>query len=254
MNIHTDRNFREGKTGNHKWVKPKKRFIQFVLLILVSGILSYLTFRRGMNLTPELFKDYILSLGVIGPIIYFSVFLVRPLFLIPSIMLFIAGGLAFGPLWGPLYASIGAVFGGSLGFWIARKMGHDFVMNKLKLGKGTLHKTSFNFFVVFFLSFLPVMPVTVINYGAGLSPMRFKNYILAHALGITPRAFAYGYFGSALLEIGSPKFTVSILILMAMGLLTFYFKQYFFNNSAARKELKPVPINKELAVPCLKTT
>lgn len=237
--------------SNLKQVNPKKRFIQFALLILLGGVLSYLTLRKGINLTPELFRDTIVSLGVMGPIIYFSIFIVRPLFLIPSILLFITGGLAFGPFWGPVYASIGAVLGGSLGFWIARKMGHDFVMSKLKLGKKTLQKTSFNSYAVFFLSLLPVMPVTVINYGAGLSRMSFKDYILAHALGITPRAFAYGYFGSALLEIGSPRFKAAALILIVMGLLTMFLRQYFFKNNAV---LNPAPIDKELAVPFLKTT
>ena len=158
----------------------------------------------------------------------------------------------FGPFWGPLYASIGAVLGGSLGFWIARKMGHDFVMSKLKLGKKTLQKTSFNFYAVFFLSLLPVMPVTAINYGAGLSRMSFKDYILAHALGITPRAFAYGYFGNTLLEIGSPRFKGAILILIIMGLLTIYLRRSFFNSNTARKEKNLPPVDKKLAVSFLK--
>ena len=68
------------------------------------------------------------------------------------------------------------------------------------------------------------MPVTVINYGAGLSTMKFKNYIVAHILGITPRAFAYGFFGSTLLEIGSAKFRIALLTLMIIGLVTAYFR------------------------------
>jgi uncharacterized membrane protein YdjX (TVP38/TMEM64 family) len=247
MKTNTDEIFLTSKPGKTKQVEQKKRFMQFALLVLIGGVSSYFTFRQGVNLSPELFRDTILSLGLMGPVLYVCVFIVRPLFLIPSIMLFIAGGLAFGPFWGPLYASMGAVLGGTLGFWIARKMGHDFVMSKLKLGKSTLKKTSFNSYVVFFLSFLPVMPVTVINYGAGLSRMSFKSYILAHALGITPRAFAYGYFGNALLEIGTPKFKAAVMILIVMGLLTLIFRQYFFKNNTVN--LNPDPENKELAVP-----
>jgi uncharacterized membrane protein YdjX (TVP38/TMEM64 family) len=241
MKSTTDRNF-----------EAEKRFIGFVFLIIAGGVLSYLTLRRGMNLTSELFRDTILSLDLLGPVIYFSIFIIRPLFLIPSIMLFIAGGLAFGPLWGPLYASLGAVLGGSLGFWIARNMGHDFVMRKLKLGKGAIQKTSFNFYIVFFLSFLPVMPVTAINYGAGLSRMSFKDYIVAHALGITPRAFAYGYFGSALLEIGSPKFKAAVLILIAMGFLTLCLRQYISKKNAVKTNSSH--LDQELAITSLKIT
>ena len=74
------------------------------------------------------------------------------------------------------------------------------------------------------LSLLPIMPVTVINYGAGLSTMKFNNYIVAHILGITPRAFAYGFFGSTLLEVGSKKFMASLTILVVMGIVTGYFR------------------------------
>ncbi len=227
----------ENKISNFKKASPKKRFIHFALLVIMSGVLSYFTLRKGINITPESFRDYILGLGTLGPVIYIITFIVRPLLLIPSILLFVTGGLAFGSFFGPLYASIGAVLGGSLAFWIARTMGYDYVISKLKLGKEAIGKTSFNSYIVFFLSFLPVMPVTVINYGAGLSQMSFKSYILAHALGITPRAFAYGYFGSSLLEIGSAKFKAALLILVVMGLLTVYFKKYFFKQSSTKDEM-----------------
>jgi uncharacterized membrane protein YdjX (TVP38/TMEM64 family) len=104
-------------------------------------------------------------------------------------------------------------------------MGHDYVKSKLKFGGETLETTRFNFSVIFLLSLIPVMPVTVINYGAGLSPIAFKRYLLAHVLGLTPRAFAYGFFGSTLLEIGTPRFRAALLILVLMTLVTLYFRR-----------------------------
>ncbi len=203
---------------------PKKLFINFIFLILIGWITGFLAVRRGISLTPETFKNYALSLGSMGPVIYTVIFVIRPFFLIPSIALFVAGGVAFGPIFGPLYASIGAAFGGILGFWVARLMGHEYVMSRLKLGAGIIKNQKFSFSVVFLLSLLPIMPVTAINYGAGLSNMKFKNYLLAHVLGLTPRAFAYGFFGNALLEIGSPKFRASVLILLLMGFLMVCFR------------------------------
>ena len=139
--------------------KFRKRFIKFVILVGTGILFGYLTIRKGFHLTPESFKTYVVSLGILGPIFYIIIFTIRPLFLIPSIALFIAGGLAFGPVVGPLYASFGAAMGGSLGFWIARKMGHDYVMSKLKLGSQVVENTKFNFSVVFLLSLIPIMPV-----------------------------------------------------------------------------------------------
>lgn len=204
--------------------RARKKFFRFIVLICVGFALGAYFTRKGFHLNPESFKGFVLSLGILGPIIFVGIFVIRPLFLIPSIALFIGGGLAFGPVLGPAYASFGAALGGTVGFWFSRKMGHDYVIKKLKLGANMIDNTKFSFSVVFLLSLLPIMPVTVINYGAGLSTMRFKNYIAAHILGITPRAFAYGFFGSTLLEIGSAKFRVALLVLILMGIVTVYFR------------------------------
>ena len=220
-------------TANSRWQiftafilggNPKKRFKKFIFLIFLGLATNYLTIRTGFRLTPESFRDFVVSLGIAGPIIYISVFIIRPIFLIPSIALFVGGGLAFGPVLGPLYASAGAAMGGTVGFWIARKLGHDFVKTKLKFGADVIENTKFNFSVVWLLSLIPVMPVTVINYGAGLSPMKFKSYIVAHVMGLTPRAFAYGFFGSTLLEVGSTRFRWAMLILILLGVITIFYR------------------------------
>ncbi len=67
----------------------------------------------------------------------------------------------------------------------------------------------------------------LMNLPSGPGPytqMKFKNYIVAHILGITPRAFAYGFFGSTLMDIGSTKFLAALLILIIMGITTVYFR------------------------------
>ena len=215
--------------------KSRKRFIKFVMLVILGFITGYLALRKGFHLTPESFKNFVVGMGALGPIIYVGIFIIRPLFLIPSIALFVAGGLAFGPVIGPIYASFGAAIGGTLGFWIARIMGHDYVMSKLKLWSQVVESTKFNFSVVFLLSLLPIMPVTVINYGAGLSLMKFKHYITAHVLGLTPRAFAFGFFGSTLLEIGSPRFRASLLLILILGMIAAYFRFRSKNKPKAGK-------------------
>lgn len=123
----------------------KKRFIQFVVMIIFGLATSFLFMKQGMQLTPEFFRNYVQSLGIADPVIYTSIFIIRPFFLIPSIAFLIAGGLAFGSIWGPIYASVGAAIGGGLAFLVARKMGHEYVMAKLKLGTGIIENARFGF-------------------------------------------------------------------------------------------------------------
>lgn len=203
---------------------PKKRFIGFIAIILIGLATGYLLMREGFSVTPESFKVYVQSLGVLGPFIYIGLFTFRPLFFISSIALFVAGGLAFGPVLGPIYAVIGASMGGSLAFLISRAMGHDFIVSKIKMASDILKNTSFSFSVVLFLTVIPIMPLTGICYGAGLSYMTFRSFIFAHAMGLIPRAFAFGFFGSTLMEIGSSKFLVAAVVLLLMILLTLYFR------------------------------
>ena len=208
----------------HLTTDPKTRFIAFLILILIGLATGYLMMRKGFTITPEAFKNYVQSLGSLGPLIYIGLFIFRPLFFISSIALFVAGGLAFGPILGPIYASFGATMGGSLAFWISRQMGHDFVVSKIKLASDILKNTTFNFSVVFFLTIVPILPLTGICYGAGLSYMTFRGFFIAHGLGLIPRAFAFGFFGSTLMDIGSSKFLIAAAVLALMILLTVYFR------------------------------
>jgi len=131
-------------------------------LVSIGFTPNFITIRKGYNQTPESFRDLVLSLGLMGAVIYTAIFIVRPLFLNPSIALFMVGGLAFGPVVGSVYTSVGAPLSGTVGFWFLRKM-----------GTGVLNNTQFSFPVVFLLILILVMSVTVINYGACLSHMSF---------------------------------------------------------------------------------
>jgi uncharacterized membrane protein YdjX (TVP38/TMEM64 family) len=203
---------------------PKVRFIGFLAIIIIGFGSGYLLMRKGFSVTPESFKTYVQSLGSLGPIMYIGLFTFRPLLFISSIALFVAGGLAFGPVLGPVYAVTGASLGGSLAFLLSRIMGHEFIISKIKAASDILKNTSFNFSVVFFLTMIPITPLSGICYGAGLSYMTLRGFVLAHTLGLIPRAFAFGFFGSTLVEIGSSKFLVAGVALLLLILITIYFR------------------------------
>ena len=123
------------KMGLSKLSVFKKRFFQFLVIVVIGWTIGLLILRRSLNVTPETFNAFIASLGLLGPAMYISIFIIRPFFLISSIALFIAGGLAFGPFWGPSFAVFGVAIGGSLAFLFARLMGHDYVYGLLKKKK-----------------------------------------------------------------------------------------------------------------------
>jgi len=192
------------------------RFALFLAVVALTGALAVIRAGGRVPLTPEALRDMITRWGVLGPVIFTGMFALRPFVFFPSTLLFLAGGLAFGTGWGTLYAATGATVGAVIGFLIARALGHDFVRAQLGEHLGGIEASRWGAGVVCVLNLIPLVPITMINYGAGLSGMSLLPFTLAVVLGITPRAFAYSFFGHSLLHIGSQQFIVALTLLVAL--------------------------------------
>lgn len=186
-----------------------------------------------MPLSPEGVRQMIAHWGALGPLVFTGMFALRPFVFFPSTLLFLAGGLAFGVVWGTLYAAIGATIGGVIGFSIARTLGHDFVRAQLGDHLAEVPSNRWGAGLVFVLNLMPVVPITMINYGAGLSGMDLMPFTLAVLAGITPRAFAYSFFGHSLLHIGSKQFVVALVLLVALIVIPISVR-YRWNKARAR--------------------
>jgi uncharacterized membrane protein YdjX (TVP38/TMEM64 family) len=188
----------------------------FLAVIAVTGALAIIRAGRGVPHTPVALREMIARWGVLGPLVFTGMFALRPFVFFPSTLLFLAGGLAFGVGWGTLYAATGATLGAVVGFLIARLFGRDFVCGQLGNHLSAVEANRWGAGLVCVLNLIPVFPVTLINYGAGLSGMSLLPFTIAVALGITPRAFAYSFFGHSLLHIGSRQFIVALGLLAAL--------------------------------------
>jgi uncharacterized membrane protein YdjX (TVP38/TMEM64 family) len=95
-------------------------------------VLAVLAVNRGLDLgfllDPERLETWLRAQGVSGPFLFMGLMalavVVSP---IPSIPLDIAGGLAFGPWLGTLYAATGALVGSVVSFGIARTLGRELI-------------------------------------------------------------------------------------------------------------------------------
>jgi uncharacterized membrane protein YdjX (TVP38/TMEM64 family) len=178
--------------------RARRRFVYFLCFIIATAAVAFFRLRH-LSLTPEAVRAAILSWG---PFLFF-----------PSTLLFIAAGLAFGPLLGTLYASIGGTAAAIVSFGLARVLGRDFVQARLPPRWRELQAEEWSAGLIFFLNLVPVVPITLVNYGAGLSRLSLLHYTLAVIGGLTPRAFAYSFFGDSLLDIGSKRFVIAIAVL-----------------------------------------
>lgn len=209
--------------------KINKKYISMVLIAIVIGLVIYFCKSCGIfeNCTPQGMKDYIGSFGMLAPVIYIAMFTIVPLTLFPDAVLAVAGGMIFGLTLGTFYTIIGAVCGGTLSFFISRVFGRGLV-EKLIKGKGEWFEAGIEkrgFLFILMLRLIPLVPFDVISYGAGLSKIRYKDFVLATSIGIIPGVWVYVNLGDKSGNPFSVQFLGAILILALLMIFSYFMKK-----------------------------
>lgn len=198
-------------------------------LVLLLLVLLFVHFVGISRLTPESIRNIVLSFGWWGPVVYIVMYSIRPLLLFPAIVLTLAGGLAFGPWWGTFYVVVGGVMGASLCFVIARLLGSKKLQkymgkySQLQLFENQLEVNGFRTMLI--MRLVPIFPYDPVSYLAGLSKIRFQDYVLATTIGMIPGAFAYNVLGYSLLDVFSSTFLLAIglLVIVMFTPLVYHF-------------------------------
>ena len=147
------------------------------------------------------FNDWVGQMGVTGIFIFIGVYVVATVLLLPSAILTIGAGLAFGLWKGFLAVSAAATLGASLAFLVARFVARDKIEamarrnTKFQRIDNTIGKQGAK--LVFLLRLSPVIPFNLSNYFYGLTAVKFWPYVLASWIGMMPGTFLYVYIGAA---------------------------------------------------------
>lgn len=157
--------------------------------------------------------------GPWAPVLFVASYALITLTPVPKGVLSAAAGIAFGLPVGAALVYVAALLGAALAFVIGRWLGRDAVerltgtrlerVDKLLARRGLL--------TVLTVRLVPLVPFTAINYAAGLSTVRRRDYALGTAVGIVPGTFSYVALGSGVAS-GHPQLVltaVSILLLLS---------------------------------------
>ena len=196
--------------------QAKTKLFAFMATVLALSLLA--VFALDQEITVGTLKEYTQSFGAFAPLIYVLIFTLVPLTLIPNSLLAISGGALFGLYYGSLYTLIGAAFGATLSFGLSRYFGktlaEKLISNKAQCFSEHAEKNGFLF--VFLLRLIPLVPFDVISYGAGLSRIRYIDFLSATCLGIIPGVIVYSNIGDKSSDIHSAGFYISLAILAAL--------------------------------------
>lgn len=200
-----------------------KRFLFFVLVIAAAVTVIFIYQFR--HLEVEELRSFIASTGPIAPLVYIIFYSLSTLLFMPSTPLNLMGGILFGVWWGTLWTAIAAFVVAIVSFIIAREFAADWVHQRFSnLGKSwhsfdrELQEGGVPY--LFALRLLPILPYGLVNLGAGLTSIRYQDYILGTLLGTVPGIFPFVWLGSLGLQAVSTGEVLPLLLpLAAIGLL-----------------------------------
>jgi pyruvate/2-oxoglutarate dehydrogenase complex dihydrolipoamide dehydrogenase (E3) component/uncharacterized membrane protein YdjX (TVP38/TMEM64 family) len=174
---------------------PKSAWWRPVLLLGV--IVAILILARVFGLGEKLgaLREWLLTLGPWGPLVFVLIYLVGVVAALPGAALTIAAGALFGSVLGVIVVNIGATIGASLAFLIGRYFARDAVVNWLsksaKFQKLDQLTEAHGAIIVALTRLVPIFPFNLLNYGFGLTKVPFWTYVFWSWLCTLPGTILY---------------------------------------------------------------
>ncbi len=167
----------------------------------VAALAAVIYLGRQLGGYIPAFAQWVDGLGVWGPVVFILGYAAATVAFIPGSLLTLAAGAIFGLAEGSIIVFIGATLGASLAFLVARYLARGAVERRIADNPkfaaidGAVAKEGFK--IVALLRLAPVFPFNLMNYGLGLTKVRFWHYVAA-SIGMIPGTFLYVYYGKAL--------------------------------------------------------
>jgi uncharacterized membrane protein YdjX (TVP38/TMEM64 family) len=178
-------------------------------------------------LTAEALGRFLDTAGFWAPLVYMAIYAVGVCLLLPGTFLTGLGAAIFGAYWGFLYVWVGAMIGASAAFFIGRTLGRDFaaslIGNKLKKYDDAIERNGFATVLYLRLVYFPFTPM---NFGMGLTKVRFWDYFAGTGLGIIVGTFIFTFFIGTLKDVwasGNWGELISFKVFFSIGLFIFSF-------------------------------
>ena len=214
----------QGASMSHPraWIKASGLLVFIIAAIVVVRYTPVRNYLEVQSLGEMLDRA-----GLWAPLVFIIIYAVGVCLFVPGTLLTALGGAIFGPYRGFVYVWIAAMLGATAAFFVGRTLGRDFasslVGDRLKKYDDAIERNGFA--TVLYLR-LVYFPFTPLNFGMGLTSVRFWDYFFGTALGIIVGTFIFTFFIGTLKEIwasGDWGQLVSFKVFFSVGLFIFSF-------------------------------
>lgn len=188
----------EAPTASRKKAVLKAAIL--VAFIIVAIYIVRFTPVKGY-FTTEALGDLLDAAGFWAPVAFMLFYAVGICLFLPGTILTGLVAAIFGAYWGFLYVWVGAMAGASAAFLIGRTLGREFaaslIGDKLKKYDDAIERHGFTTVLYMRLLYFPFTPM---NFGMGLTKVRFWDYFFGTGMGIIPGTFIFTFFAGTLKE------------------------------------------------------
>lgn len=210
-------------------VKKNRAILKAIIfLAFVVAAITVVRFTPVRNyLTVEMLSVFLKNAGLWAPAAYIALYAIGVCLFLPGTLLTGLGAAIFGPYWGFVYVWIAAMLGSSAAFFIGRTLAREFatslVGDRLKKYDDAIERNGFATVLYLRLVYFPFTPM---NFGMGITKVRFKDYVLGTGLGILVGTFIFTFFIGTLRDVvmsGNYSDLISLKVFFSIALFIFSF-------------------------------
>lgn len=198
----------------------RTRAIQIVIGLIALSLLIWLWTILPVAQWINQVREWILSLGLFGVIIFVGLYVGVTVVLGPASALTLTAGLAYGA-WGfplvVLSATLAAAVAFLLGRYVAHARVNRWINGKPKLLALNNAVSDEGWRVVGLMRLSPVIPYGLQNYLFSVTHIKFVPYVVATLVGIMPASALYVYIGSLGQVIGKAGALQWLLVLAGLA-------------------------------------
>lgn len=174
-----------------------------LLVVFVVAAVTVVRFTPVKDsFTFEALSRFLDKTGIWAPMAFMLVYAVGVCLFVPGTLITAIGAAIFGPYWAFLYVWIGAMLGASTAFFIGRSLGREFaaslIGDRLRKYDEAIERNGFATVLYLRLIYFPFTPM---NFGMGLTKVRFRDYFFGTGLGIIAGAFIFTFFFGTLKQV-----------------------------------------------------
>ena len=180
-----------------------------IILVQVEKVAEWI-FIQG----PEKVKLFFDQFIYFAPILFVLLCILANMILMPLAIFVFISAIVFGPIIGFLLSILSIGLSAAINFFLGKEIKETFFIHKImnkKIKFIQKHINKHGFGLVLALRFIGVY-FDVMSYAAGMTKIKFKDFLFASILGSLPYIFIYIYAGNRLMNIRSSDFIYIILL------------------------------------------